>query len=150
MEQLSQTLKLAGATIEEISLQPTEKEPKGILVVSAPFTPAIAVALDCLEMFYDPHMTPRQFEGHVGLGHMLKETTLTIGAETFTPDLVHKFRVNHESDIALRVSCRIHLSGVTHLHMLLEGFIAMNKQPFDLEIAPRQGQLFAEPAAATE
>jgi hypothetical protein len=144
MEQLSQTLKLAGAVIEEISLQPTEKEPKAILVVSAPLTPAIAMALDCLEMFYDIHVTPRPFEGHVGLSHLLKETSLTIGAETFTPDLVHKFRVNHESDVALRVSCRIHLTGVMHLHMLLDGFIATNKGTFALEISPRQGQLFAE------
>lgn len=144
MEQLSQTLKLAGAVIEEISLQPTEKEPKAILVVSAPLTPAIAMVLDCLEMFYDAHVTPRPFEGHVGLSHLLKETSLTMGAETLTPDLVHKFRVNHESDIMLRVSCRIHLTGVTHLHMLLEGFIAMNKGTFDLEIMPRQGRLFGE------
>ena len=148
MEQLSQTLKLAGATIEEITLQPTEKEPKAVLVVSARFTTEQAEVLDCRDMFYDGKGTPRLFEGHVGLPHLLKETVLTIGPTigpvSLMPDLAHKFRVGHDNDVSLRLTCRIHLSGPAYLQLLLDFFSGTNKEPFDLELAPRQGQLFAE------
>lgn len=149
MEQLRETLKFEGATIDEITLQPTEKEPKAILVVSAALTPAIAEILECREMFFDGLGTPRQFEGSVGLPHLLKATVLTLEADTLIPDLVHKFRVSHESDIDLGVSCRIHLTGAAYLQILLDFFTRVNKEAFDLELQGSQGELFPSAGDAT-
>lgn len=38
MSDIQQVLGIIGATIEEINLQPTEKEPKAVLVISAPLS----------------------------------------------------------------------------------------------------------------
>ena len=161
MEQLRETLKLTGATITEIVLEPSEKGPKAVLVASAALTPDLARILECQEMFFDGRLAPREFEGHVGLGHLLKNTAVGLrcpsledgdeGLEAviaLVPDLVHKFRIAHKSDISLELSCRIHLSGAAYLTLLLDFFTAINKKAFDLLLEPRQGELFTEPEAA--
>lgn len=149
MEDIQEALRLTGATIEEINLQPTDKEPKAVLVITAPLAAELAQQLDCREMFFDGNGVPRAFEGAVGLTHLLKdrvvETELT---GPLFADLAHKFRIGHSSDTELTVTIRLHFTGTQALQTLLSFFETTNKQPFDVTIAPEQGSLFEEEQAA--
>jgi len=145
MAQITEAITLTGACIEEITLQPTDKEPKAVLVLSGPLPADLARQLDCREMVFDANDVPRPFEGPVGLTHLMKdrivETELT---GPLYADLVYKFRVTHKSETELTVSVRLHFTGRQALDTLLPFFAVTNKATFDLRIMPLQGSLFEQ------
>jgi hypothetical protein len=139
MENLSETLTIANATIEDWTHRKTEKD--GLKLhfnVSAPLPKPLAEQLRCAGI-YDMDT------GRIELLHKLKETELLIpvpgcapNCSSFFPDVIYKFKASRDEE-QFTIAFSVHISTrAEEMHEILKG--APDK--WDIVVRPRQGQLF--------
>lgn len=141
---LLKPLVLADATTTDVSLVPTKKFFKMVLVIEAPCT---AEQADILGMgwLFDQGANPREFGGNVkAVGEEANaEITLTgkatAGVTILTERVAHISMARIEKT-GMILAARIHLPEVKpkKLVELLEFLSTMNKTPFELIVTPAQ------------
>lgn len=143
--ELRKRLSFSDARIESITLVPTEKEPKCVLLMAASLLPDAAELLGC-DWAYKEGI-PREGLQDLALNGILRDVELHLPTgsdmaqyESYFPELIHKFKLKRVQDAKLEVTFRVHET--RRFADLLELLAAVNKESFEAAIRPRQGELF--------
>ncbi len=140
--EIREPLLLENAKSGQLTIYHGEKGPKCVLQVSAPLTLAIAEVLGLRNQFFDGKDLPYLFTGAVGLTHLWKAVDVDIeGIGNIAPEIVHKFRIEHDGDLKLLLNLRIHFSE-GHVPIIHDWFLQTNKETFTLTVTPKQQELF--------
>lgn len=139
MEQLNDTLEINNATIEEWTHRRTKKDGLKVnFTVSAMLPRELADKLKCAAIY-------ELDTGQITLLHKIKDTELIFpvpGVEgasaSFFPDVLYCFKAKRDQD-QFTVEFAAHVTiRADELHEILKG----SAELIDIEIRPRQGQLF--------
>lgn len=139
MEQLNEQLTIASATIEEWTHRRTKKDGLKVnFTVSAPLPKLLAEQLRCGGIYADD-------TNRIDLSHKLKDVELIVpvpGVEdafaSFFPDVLYAFKAKRdEQQFTIEFACHVTVRA-EELHEIFKG----SPDVFDIEIRPRQGQLF--------
>jgi len=146
---LSRPLILEKSRTKDVSLTPTERFFKPVIVIGAPCSRADAELIGC-EWLFDAQGNAHHFEGSVKATAELSTAAVTLRGVTVSTDfkaekIVH-FRLARVEKVGLEVQMRIHLTehSPEDLVPLLAFLSTLNKEEFVLEITSAQMQL--EPA----
>src|SRR5689334_8454305 len=143
--ELRQRLNFSDARIESITLVPTEKDPKCVLLLAASLLPNNAALLGREWIFKEG--IPREGLQDMGLDNILRDVELHLPTgtnlteyESYFPELIHKWKLKRVQDAKFEVTFRVHET--RRFADLLELLTAVNKETFECAIRPRQGELF--------
>jgi len=145
---LLKPLALPDANTSDVSLVPTKKFFKMVLVIEAPCTPDQADLLG-LGWLFDQASNPREFGGTVKAVGELPQAEITLAAKTIPALSIRTERVAHVSMARIEkhgmiLTARIHLPELKakKLVELLEFLSTINKESFELVITPAQRTIF--------
>jgi hypothetical protein len=144
--QLHRPLVLESAKTADVSLTPTKKFFKPVLVLDAPLTIECAALLECAYLF-DGAGNPHHFEGHHKLEGELSGAIVDIAGKVTTPVTLTTEKVAHVACYraekkGMRVQLRIHLpEDEAKLVELLHFLASLNKEGFTATVTPAQGTL---------
>lgn len=128
-------------TIEQFTIDPAEKGPTAVLVLSAPLSKANADLLKCGYLFKSNGDAYEMQEGH-SIANMLRDTDLLLptpsGAwEHIRPEMIWRFKITNEGSglgVKFRAQCKSN-----HLD-LAEFVLRMNKDTFECALLSAQGE----------
>jgi hypothetical protein len=110
-------MQFTKANLDSLTLQPTEKGLKAVLLLSAPLTTELAEDLKC-GFVYDTAGNPREHIKAVPLDHVIRDVDIHLPSGTsegafdaLRPELIHSIKVTKEDEFKLSVSMRVHVCG---------------------------------------
>jgi hypothetical protein len=143
---LHKPLVLESAKTADVSLTPTKKFFKPVLVLDAPLTIEAAALLECAYLF-DGAGNPHHFEGHHKLEGELSGALVDIKGQVTDPVSLKSEKVAHiacyrAEKKGMRVHLRIHLpEDEAKLVELLHFLASLNKDGFTATVTDQQGTL---------
>lgn len=150
---LMQPFTIEDVATGEVSLVPTKKFFKPVLVLVAPLTIEGAAVLECSYLF-DPSGNPYPFEGSHKLSGAVSGAVLTFtskisgSVEIATEKVVH-FALSIAEKQGMELQFRAHLPESEEKLIELLHFLAkLNKEKFGVIVSPRQVSVFEIPGDA--
>jgi hypothetical protein len=137
-------MQFTKANLDSLTLQPTEKGLKAVLLLSAPLTTDLADAIKC-GFVYDSQGNPREHIKAVPLDHVIRDVDVHLPSGTsegaydvFRPELIHSIKVTKEDEFKLSVSMRAHVCGKNF--ELLSFAETWSKKEFEFAVTSLQNE----------
>ncbi len=134
-------LSLSEATTENVSLVPTQKYFKPVLVITAPMNQDTSKLIGA-DWAFDQFGNPQNFEGTIKLNVELPRASLILagkvsGSLKVVTEAVKHFSVFRQEKAGMRVKIRCHLAeDKDQLASLLDFLSRLNKEAYSVEISP--------------
>jgi hypothetical protein len=143
---LSKLMQFNGAHIESLQITPAD-DMKGVLVLRAPLTREHAETLG-VDYLLNGTVVREGVGDTIPLSIELQDVSVHLptrgedaGYTTYFPELLHKLKLHKVDGGQFELSFRAHLPAAT-VHDALDLLLSLKKDPFEMAIRSRQGELF--------